>query len=304
MARYGGLGLIVALLVAATSWFYLGARFTYGEWVQLETGAWVRRATQAALNDWWMLALPPLVALFLIASAIWIIGPRRTIYATLAAMFAVLSLFQVHAGFRMSYIDGDLAVDTLIYNTISADMTQFTSDMGDLSMAVYGDNSINIAYDQCRMQWPTNWYLKSDEFPNAHFTNYMGMGNPDVILVAHDSQGCGWPDKIPGYTRQVYSLRVHESEMATYRNFAIAPEIAVGRSAWQRVEDPHDIGAVIRSVGSSMTYATTPEGQVRLFRLVAFRDPAGEQTVYPMSVWIRDDLLPEYNDIRYGENNP
>jgi predicted membrane-bound mannosyltransferase len=304
VARYGGPALIIGLLVAATSWFYLGARFTYGEWVQLQTGAWVRTATQAALDDWWMLALPPLVALFLIAAAIWIIGSRRTIYSTLAAMFAILSLFQVHAGFRMTYIDGDLAVDTLIYNTISADMTQFTADMSDLSMAVYGDNSITVAYDQCRMQWPTNWYMKSDDFPNANFTNYMAMGSPDVILVAHDSQGCGWPDKIPGYTRQVYSLRVHESEMATYRNFAIAPEIPVGRSAWQRMDDPHDIGAVIRSIGSSMKYATTPEGQLRLFRLVAFRDPAGEQTVYPMSVWIRDDLLPEYNEIRYGEINP
>ena len=304
ISRYGGLALVGSLLVAAIAWFYLGARFTYGTWVQLDTGAWQRTATTAALNDWWMLALPPLAALFLIAAAIWVIGPRRAIYATLAGTFAILSLFQVHAGFRMAYVDGDLAVDTLIYNTISADMTQFTSDMSALSLAVYGDNSIVIAYDQCKMQWPTNWYLKSDEFPNARFTSYVNISNPDVILVAHDSQGCGWPDRIPGYTRQSYSLRVHESEMATYRNFAIAPEIPVGRSAWKSIEDPHDLGAVIRSIGSSLHFATTPEGQQRLFRLVMFRDPAGEQTVYPMSVWIRDDLLPQYNDIRYGDTHP
>lgn len=304
IARYGGIVLVAALLIAATSWFYIGAHLTYGDWIQLDTGAWQRTVTDSALDAWWMLALPPLVALFLIAAAIWMIGPRRAIYSTLVAMFAILSLFQIHSGFRMAYVDGDLAVDTLIYNTISADMTQFTTDMSTLSTNVYGDNSISIAYDQCKMQWPTNWYLKSDEFPNANFTSYAAMGSPDVILVAHDSQGCGWPERIPGYTRQIYSLRVHESESATYRNFAIAPEIPPGRSAWQSAQDPHDLGAVINSVGSSLTYATTPEGQQRLFRLVMFRDPAGEQTVYPMSVWIRDDLLPQYNDIRYGENHP
>jgi hypothetical protein len=296
--------LVVSLLIATASWFFIAARLSYGEWEQNETGSWVNNVTAANLNDWWLLSLPPLAALFLIALGIWLIGPRRAIYSSLVAALAFMGLFQVHVGFRASYIDGDLAVDTLIYNTISADMTQFTSDMDDLSMLVYGDNSINIAYDQCKMQWPTNWYLNPDNFPNARFTSYNSMANPDVILVAHDSQGCQWPDRIPGYTAQQYTLRVHESEMDTYRNFAIAPEIPAGRSAWKLETDPHDIGAVIGSIGDSLKFASTPEGQQRLFRLVMYRDPAGDQTVYPMTVWVRNDLLPQYNDIRYGEDRP
>lgn len=304
LSRYGAIGLFAGLLVLAMAWFFISARLTWGQWIQSDIGGWSRTIPDASLSQWWKLALPPLAAMVIIAVAIWILGARKTIYTTLAATVALMSLFQVHAGFRAAYIDGDLAVDTLIYNTISADMTQFTDDMNELSMRVHGNNSISIAYDQCKMQWPTNWYLNSHDFPNARFTTYMAIDNPDVILVAHDSQECGWPDRIPGYTAQVYALRVHERENAAYRRFAIAPEIPPGWSAWILPEDPHDLVAVLRSIGSSLSYATTPEGQQKLFRQVMFRDQSDTQQTYYMTVWIRNDLLPTYNDIRYGEMHP
>lgn len=303
-SRYGAIILVVSLIVMAFAWFFLAARVTWGEWVMQEDNLWQRTIPDASLNDWWKLALPPLAALLAIAAAIWIIGPRRTMYATLVAAIGIMSLFQVHAGFRTSYIDGDLAVDTLIYNTISSDMTQFVDDMNELSIVVHGDNSITVAFDQCRMQWPTFWYMNQDTFPNARSTTYASIDNPDVILVAQDSQGCGWPDRIAGYTPQVYALRVHETESAAYRNFAIAPELPPSKSAWQFQENPHDLAAVLRSIGSSMKFATTPEGQQKVFRQVMFRDQSDNQTVYYMTVWVRNDLLPQYNDIRYGENHP
>lgn len=303
-SRYGMIALLGGLIALAMSWFFITARLTWGEWLQPVEGEWAKTIPESSLAEWWKIALPPLAALVLIAAAIWIIGTRKTIYTTLAAAVALLSLFQVHAGFRMTYIDGDLAVDTLIYNTISSDMTQFTDDMNELSQMVYRDNSITIAYDQCKMQWPTNWYLNSHDFPNARMSTYESMNNPDVILVAHDSQECGWPSRIPGYTGQTYALRVHEREDAAYRRFAIAPEIPVGWSAWTIPEDPHDLPAVIKSIGSSLSYATTPEGQQKLFRQVMFRDQSDDQQVYYMTVWVKNDLLPQYNDVRYGENHP
>lgn len=302
--KYSAIGLFAGLIVLAMSWFFMTARLTRADWVQTEIGQWVRPLSEEALDEWWKLAVPPLVALILIAAAIWFIGARKTIYTTLAATVALLGLFQVHTGFRAAFIDGDLAVDTLIYNTISSDMTQFTDDMGELSQMIHGDNSITIDYDRCQMQWPTNWYLNSHDFPNAQFTSYASSENPDVILVAHDSQDCGWPDRISGYTAQDYALRVHERENAAYRRFAIAPEIPVGWSAWTLPEDPHDIPAVLRSIGDSLSYATTPEGQQKLFRQVMFRDQSDDQQVYYMRVWIRNDILPEYNDVRYGEDHP
>lgn len=130
------------------------------------------------------------------------------------------------------------------------------------------------------------------------------MSSPDVILVAQDSRECGWPDRIPGYTAQVYTLRVHETESAHYRQFAIAPELPPNYSAWGSPENPHDLPAVIRSIWDSLVYATTPEGQQKVFRQAMFRDQSATQTVYYMTVWVRNDLLPQYNDVRYGEDHP
>lgn len=304
LSRYGASGLFAGLIALAFAWFFLSARLTWGEWLQTEVGEWFRTIPAASLDDWWKIAVPPLVALFLIAVSIWLIGTRKTIYSTLAAAIALMSLFQVHAGFRTAFVDGDLAVDTLIYNTISSDMTQFTSDMNEMSMLVYGDDSINIVYDSCEMQWPTNWYLNSHDFPNARFTNYMGAGEPDVILVSQDSRSCGWPEEIPGYTAQLYTLRVHENEYAHYRRFAIAPELSPAYSAWMLPENAHDFPAVIRSIADSLAFAGTPEGQQKIFRQVMFRDQSDDQTVYKMTVWVRNDLVPVYNTVRYGENHP
>ncbi|MCA9832651.1 MAG: TIGR03663 family protein [Thermomicrobiales bacterium] len=302
--RYGTLAVFALLVLLAGSWFYMTAGLSYPVWEMNDIGQWVRTIPGNALSDWWHIAIAPLLALFVIAAAVWLIGPMRVMYATLAAAIALMSLFQVHAGFRMSYLDGDVAVDTLIYNTISGDMTQFVGDMNELSEMVYGDNTIVIAYDQCKMQWPTNWYLKSSDFPNAYFTTYEGIDNPDVILIANDSEGCGWPDSIPGYTKQVYNLRVHENEFHTYRNFAIAPELSPSYSAWGDAENPHDLAAIARSIGDSIGFALTPEGQQRLFRLVMYRDQSFSQQTYTMYVFVRDDLMPQYNEIRYGSEQP
>lgn len=304
VARYGAIGLFGGLVAMAFAWFFLSARLTWGEWVQDDLSAWSKTIPTDSLNDWWKIAIPPMIALFLIAAGIWIIGTRKTIYTTLAAAVALMSLFQVHAGFRTAFIDGDLAVDTLIYNTISADMTQFTGDMNEMSMLIHGDNSISIVYDSCEMQWPTNWYLNSHDFPNARFTNYASVGEPEVILVAGASRSCGWPNQIPGYTPQKYALRVHENEYAHYRRFAIAPELAPSYSAWLFPENAHNFPAVIRSIAESLVFATTPEGQQKIFRQVMYRDQSDDQTVFEMYVWVRNDLVPVYNTVRYGENHP
>src|SRR5690606_41921509 len=61
-------------------WFFLTASRTYGLWNEVAPGTFERSLSQATLNDWWYLAIPALVALVLIAGAIWLIGPRKTAY--------------------------------------------------------------------------------------------------------------------------------------------------------------------------------------------------------------------------------
>jgi predicted membrane-bound mannosyltransferase len=300
-ARYGMLGVFVLLVILAMSWFFLAAKRTYGLWSEVEPNFFIRTIPQAVLNDWWHLAIPPLLAMFAVAIAIWMMGPRKTAYTVIAAAFVVLSLFQVHQGFRLAYLDGDVAIDTLIYNTTSPDVTDVTADLHQMSQNLYGDDSLRIQFDGC-VQWPFNWYLR--DFPNRQLS---GVTPPDTangpeVIIGHPwNVSCGLPHEIPGYTSQIYVLRWHEPEQQVYREFAIAPEIPVGRSAWLSVDQPHGLTDIARSIWSSISQFGTAEGQQELFRLMMFREMPQGLTSYQFTLYIRNDMLPAYNDVRYGE---
>jgi uncharacterized protein (TIGR03663 family) len=300
-ARYGMLGLLAVLVILAISWYFLAATRTYGHWNEVSPGVFERGISMATLNDWWYLAIPPVAALVLVASAIWLIGPRKTAYTAITALFIVFSLFQIHQGFRVTYLGGDVAVDTLIYNTTSPDVKEVSRDLAGLSQAVHGNDTLNIQFDGC-VQWPFNWYLR--DFPNRSISGVQPQDpavGPDVIIGHPWDAGCGLPFEIPGYTAQVYVLRWHEPEQQVYREFAIAPEIPWGRSAWKSPEQPHGLVDIAESVWSSLMQVTTPEGQQRLFRLLMYREMPTGLTSYQFMVYVRNDLLPAYNDVRYGE---
>jgi predicted membrane-bound mannosyltransferase len=297
--RLGMLGLLVGLVVLAFSWYFVAAHL----WNEVAPNVWQRGIPRWALNDWWMLSLPPIAALVFIAVAIWILGPRRTAYATLTAAFIVFSLFQVHQGFRLSFQEGDIAKDTMIYNTTSPDVNQLADELTAMSELAYGDQSMQVVFDGCS-QWPLNWYLR--DLPNRQMMNTPpeDEANQPAVIVGVLPQWdgrCSMPEDIDGYTAQTYVLRWHEPEQAIYREFAIAPEIPVGRSAWLDPSDPHDIPAIARSVLSSFESLTHHEGQQRLVRLVLFRELPEGLNPYRFRVYIRNDMLPYYNDIRYGQ---
>ncbi|MGI8486587.1 MAG: flippase activity-associated protein Agl23, partial [Thermomicrobiales bacterium] len=86
-----------------------------------------------------------------------------------------------------------------------------------------------------------------------------------------------------------------------YRNFAIAPELPVGRSAWLTEGHPHGIVEIAASVWSSMLTLTDPAGQQRAYRLLMYREMPGGENGYRFKVYIRNDMLPYYNDVRYGQ---
>jgi hypothetical protein len=119
----------------------------------------------------------------------------------------------------------------------------------------------------------------------------------DVLLVANDNID-NVESQMAGYTAQGYVLRWHFPEN-TYRNFAIAPELAPGRSAWSDAEEPHGPGDVVGSIVDSMGTQFTPEGQQRVYRLVLYRDLPVPIRGYEFTVYVRNDLLPLLNMIRY-----
>jgi hypothetical protein len=63
----------------------------------------------------------------------------------------------------------------------------------------------------------------------------------------------------------------------------------------------HGIVAIAASIWGSLLTQTTPNGEQRLFRFLFFREMPAGMNVYYAKLYIRTDLLPLYNDIRYGE---
>ncbi|MBA2276565.1 MAG: hypothetical protein H0W06_02265, partial [Chloroflexia bacterium] len=304
--RLVGPTLVGLLVLLAGSWFILAARLTWGPYIEVQNSEYPRAVAPTSLDQWWLLSLPPLAAVALIAVAVRFIGTRRAAYAALTATVIILSLFQVHAGFRLTYLDGDIARDTLIYNTTSPDVTQLVDDLGRLSAVTTGGDDMVIAHDNCT-EWPLIWYFR--DFGNRQKYNSeppVAEQPPVIIGVPGDwdaSRACpsGLGEQIEGYTAQTYVLRWHEPEWAIYRNFAIAPEIPASRSALQRESNPSGPTAIAGSIGSSFGTLLTPEGEQRLFRLLMYRDLPDGLNGYRFRVYIRNDLVPVYNDIRYGE---
>jgi hypothetical protein len=294
----------VALLVIAGAWFLQATRLTYGFYPTIGDGFGAREVTSQAQDEWWLLAMIPLLGLVIVGLSAYVAGVRRTAYVALTAVLMVMSVYQVHAGFRLAYLDGDVARDTLIYNTTTQDMKIMDEELTEMSLLLYGDDRLDIGYDGCAA-WPLTWYFRDN--PGAHRIDQPDLESPSTlppivigVLGTADSR-CYMPDEIDGYTSQTYVLRWHEPEAAIYRNFAIAPELNPSSSAWGIESNPHGVGAIAESIWSSLITQTTPEGEQRLFRLLFFREMPQGLNGYKYKIYVRNDLLPTYNEIRYGE---
>lgn len=300
-SRAGPIALGCALVTLAFAAFYQLARLTANGWIDQGTNFWVRRIPQASVDDWWILAIGPLAAILILSLGMVTLGMRRTAHAALVAAFLVMSLFQVHAGFRVSFLDGAGARDTLIYNTVGADVMQMRDDVAAVSRLAYGDLSMPVIYDNCTA-WPLNVDL--NDMPNASQradVDVAGADRPPVVIGGTPFGNCDpFPNEIDGYTRQDYMFRWHESENAVYRNFAIAPELEPSSSIWGTANNPHDLAAIFRSCWNSAMTLADPEGQQRAFRLLMFRETGQPVQAYIFHVFIRDDYLPYYNQVRYG----
>ena len=296
-----------ALLTLGAAWLLTAGRLTRPVYLPDAAGRLRRTIDPAALDDWWLLVVPPVLAVVLIALAVWRLSWRPAAGAAVLALIVGLLLLQVHAGFRLSYTDGDVPRDGLIYNTTSPDVQRMMSDLERLSYEVNGDRSLPIQYGG-EVDWPLYWYLR--DFSGS-FVRTTATAGPDVPVIILASQRT---DEIPvpeaevarpllraDYTEQQYVLRWHEPEGAIYRNFAIAPELPPGRSAWQNADDPHGPGAILDSIWSSIATQTTAEGQQRLWRIIFFREMPEETINFGYSLFIRNDLVPTYNTIHYDE---
>jgi hypothetical protein len=256
-------------------------------------GQLVREVSAWAADHWWLLLLPPVAALVALGTAIVLRGPQRAALATAAALIVGLLVLQVHAGARLSFVDGDVPRDMMIYTQTSPDMPMVVSDLRELSLVLEGDLGLEIQYDS-RVAWPLQWYMR--DFPNKRVVGAAG-GALAPVLVISTEQFNQMGGQLEGYTAFDYVLRWWFPE-EMYRNFAIAPELDPPRSAWGAQSNPHGPVAILESIVESIAGHDTPVAQQELYRLLMYRELSSPIGQYRFKLMIRNDLVPVFNSIR------
>ena len=294
-------GLTAALLVIGAGWFLLAARLTAGEWVPASaTGGWERAMTPWAAERWWWLALPPLAALALIGAGLARRGARRTGPVVLLSTVVLLVGLQVHLAWRLVYQEGDVPRDMMVYTQTSPDVSRMMRELSLLSAELTGGNDLEIWYDDNQgVSWPLQWYLR--DYPNRNmFGSSLSAAPPSsvAVLIVGTNRDAGVAPFMAGYTAQEYVLRWWFPE-SVYRDFAMAPDIPPGRSAWKDADNPPGLRDIAGSIGESLGTLGTMEGQQRLFRLLMFRDLPEPIGRFTYTIYVRDDLVPLFNTLRY-----
>jgi hypothetical protein len=238
--------------------------------------------------------LPPVAALVALGVAVVLRGPQRAALATAAALIVGLLVLQVHAGARMTYQEGDVPRDMLIYTQTSPDMPMVVSDLRELSLAVEGNLDLEILYDS-RVAWPMQWYLR--EFNNKRIVSSAAGAPTAPALMISTEQFNQFGGQLEGYTAFDYVLRWWFPE-EMYRNFAIAPELDPARSAWGAQSNPHGPIDVLESIIESIAGHDNPVAQQELFRLLMYRELSSPIGQYRFKLMIRNDLVPLFNSIR------
>lgn len=293
-------GLVIALLAIG---FVLLAWASAGPYVEqvVRGGTSLQRTLQPwAESHWYLIYLPGILLLVLMGVAGVRLGARRMLATLALAVTVALALAQVHVEWRLTYREGDVPKDMLIYVQTSPYVPQVTQELEQLSQQLTGGMDLAVWYDS-GTSWPFNWYLRN--FPNRRYFGTQLNEPPDaaVVLVSQDNVTPQLEDELKDYTYQQYPMRWWFPEEETYRRFAYAPEIK--NPARQNYQDsnepPFTLVDVAGSVWDSLWSLHEPQQQGKLFRLVAFRELPAPIGSYWFRVYVRNDLVPLIDGLRY-----
>lgn len=283
-----------AMLALIVGWFLGAARLS-------------NAGVGASERGWWLLLLPLAMLVVLGCGYALHVGWARAGRVALLGLSGALLLFHIHAGWALAFQTGDVPKDMLIYVQTSPDVTRVMRELDEFSALKTGGKDLSIMYDD-NTSWPFQWYLRN--YTNKQFFSCTAGATcsltdppPDdvAVVLVGDENLSAHPELaslLSNYQGTAYAMRWHFPE-EVYRGFAIAPELDPGWSAWTSREQPHGLRAVVGSIASSVATTLTPDGQAKLFRLLTYRELGAPLGSYDFTVFVRKDLVPEYNTIRY-----
>ncbi len=289
-----------ALLLLATA--FLALAWASDGPYRVAGGTVTRSLRPAAADHWWLYVYLPWLALIAIVVVGAVkLGWRRSLNLALLAGLVGFTLAQIHAEWRLTYREGDVPKDMLIYVQTAPNVPMVTNQLRQLSQQVDGDMGLSIWYDDVT-QWPFSWYMK--DFTNRR---YIGRDFPptidaQVIVVADQTLTPAMEQQLSqNYTYQEYPMRWWFPEENTYRRFAYAPDIKdPGRQNYQDSKrPPFTILDVAGSVWSSVWSLHEPRQQGKIFRMLTYREVPSGLGAVRYRVYVRNDLLPLFDQIRY-----
>jgi uncharacterized protein (TIGR03663 family) len=250
--------------------------------------------------SWWIIYLPAALAVGVAAVAIARSGWQRA-SASIAGTVAVLLLvLQIHAGWSLSYRNGDVPRDMLIYVQTSPDLHQTVADLEELSHDATGGMDLGIYYSGIT-QWPLNWYLREFD-QRVLYHDVHEIPDAPVIIIGSNEVDEAEEERLEDYSYIEFPLRWWIPEDQTYRRFAIAPEVGTEWRQNLQTDDPppYSVADVAQSLGRTVTGLQEPEQQARLFRLVVHRELRAPIGTYSMRVYIHDDYRRLFDGLRYA----
>jgi uncharacterized protein (TIGR03663 family) len=248
---------------------------------------------------WWIVYLPAIAAIGLAIALIVRHGVKTGMVISGGVLSILLLILQFNAGWSLSYRDGDVPRDMLVYVQTSPDLHQTVEQLERLSHTRTGGMDLSVHYSGAT-QWPLNWYFR-DFNQRVLFHELPDTPTAPVIIMAINEVGESEAARLENYTMYEMPLRWWIPEDQTYRGFAIAPEV---RTEWRQnlqTDDPppYSIADVARSIGRSIGSLGDPDQQASLFRLVVHRELSAPLGSYTMRVYVHDDYRHDFERIRY-----
>ncbi|MBP6786513.1 MAG: TIGR03663 family protein [Candidatus Promineofilum sp.] len=144
--------------------------------------------------------------------------PLRGVVTTLA-IFAVLAGLTIRFSYMANYINYDYTNEFMVYaHGAPATKSVVLDQLEELSMRLYGDKSIKVAFDS-DVSWPFTWYLR--EYPNRVYFGdnaSQSLNESPVVIVGSKNWGNVDPFLANNYTNREYTFLWWPME--DYRRFS------------------------------------------------------------------------------------
>ncbi len=123
------------------------------------------------------------------------------------AIFTLLSLLTIRAAYMSSFINADYTSEFMVYAHGAPATKQIVmSQLEELSMRLYGDKSIKVAYDN-DVSWPFTWYLR--DYPNrVYYGENPGntLNESPIVLAGSQNWGKVEPYLGTNYEQHTYTF--------------------------------------------------------------------------------------------------